>query len=378
MRRQQFTQSIIEKFKVTPCVALLGPRQCGKTTQARVIAQQFDIPKQNYFDLEKNSDVERLSDPLLSLSALSGLIVIDEIQEVPQLFRTLRVLIDDPSLKQQYLILGSASRELIKQSAETLAGRLSYLELTPFNYFEVEEKNQLWLRGGFPLSYLADNDTLSFEWRESYIKTYLEQDIPKLGITIPPANLRRLWMMLAHAQGSSLNFSDLARSLELTNKNIRYYLDILSGTFMIRQLQPWFENISKRQVKAPKIYIRDTGILHSLLGIRSIADLLVNPKIGASWESFALEQIITLSEADPLDCYYWGTHQGAELDLLIHKDGRRLGYEIKHASAPKLTKSMRVAMQDLKLHHLFVVYTGDIDYPLAENITVVSLKTACS
>lgn len=375
VKRPISVQKIIDKFKVTPCVALLGPRQCGKTTQARVIASQYSIPPQNYFDLEKSTDIQRLADPLLTLSALQGLIVIDEIQAVPELFRTLRVLIDDASLNQQYLILGSASRELIRQSSETLAGRLSYLELTPFHYLDTKEFNLLWLRGGFPLAYLANNDEISFDWRQSYIKTYLEQDIPKLGIDIPAENLRRLWMMLAHVQGNTLNSSDFSRSLDLGNKTIRHYLDVLSGTFMIRQLQPWFENISKRQVKAPKVYIRDTGILHALLGIHCRDDLLMNPKLGASWESFVLEQLIILLGVDPLDCYYWRTHQGAELDLLIHRNGKRCGYEIKYTSAPRLAKSMQVAMGDLKLDSLTVIYPGEVDYPLTEKIRVVSFKS---
>lgn len=374
MRRPAILKAIEHAFKVTPCVAILGPRQCGKTTAARIVADQAGIPPQNYFDLEKSTDIERLADPLLALTALSGLIVIDEVQEIPKLFPSLRVLIDDPSLDQRYLILGSASRELIKQSSETLAGRLTYLELTPFTYLETGETEKLWLRGGFPLAYLADNDDISFDWRKAYVKTYLEQDIPKLGINIPTENLRRLWVMLAHVQGGTLNASDIGRSLGLTNKTIQHYLDILTGTFMVRQLKPWFENIGKRQVKAPKIYIRDTGILHSLLGIKSTGDLLVHPKLGASWESFAIEQIITQSGMDAEDCYYWATHQGAELDVLIHKDGKRLGYEIKYTSAPRLTKSMQIAAHDLRLDHLSVIYPGKIDYPLAKGIDAVAFE----
>lgn len=373
MQRQHAAQMIEQAFSITPCVAILGPRQCGKTTLAREIARQKGIPNQNYFDLERPSDIERLANPELTLSHLSGLLVIDEIQAIPELFPTLRVLIDDPTFEQQYLILGSASRELIRQSSETLAGRLTYQSLTPFTYLETQTQDTLWLRGGFPRAYLAETDEISFNWRKAYIKTYLEQDIPKLGITIPAENLRRFWMMLAHAQGASFNASDIGRSLGLTNKTISHYLDILTGTFMVRPLKPWFENISKRQVKTPKVYIRDTGILHALLGIQSQAHLLTHPKLGISWESYALEQIITTSPVDPEDCYYWATHQGAELDLLFCQADRRIGFEIKYAGAPKLTKSMKVAIEDLKLDQLYVIYPGKIAYPLAENIDAVPL-----
>jgi len=375
MDRLQILEQIAFEFQVNPIVAILGPRQAGKTTAAKRYIQQTDqIPVQNYFDLESARDIERLRDPLLALSSLSGLIVIDEVQYISELFPTLRVLVDDDTLDQRYLLLGSASGELLKETAETLAGRISYVELTPFSLPEITDLNILWIRGGFPKSYLAVNDKVSQAWRKSFIKTFLEKDIPKLGINIPAQNLRRFWMMLAHYHGCIFNASEIAGSLGLTDKTIRQYADILSGTFMIRQLQPWYANIGKRQVKAPKIYIRDTGILHALLGIYNMDELLVHPKLGASWEGFALEEIIRYHKAESEDCYFWATHQGAELDLIIIQDGKHLGFEFKYSSSPKITKSMRIANQDLQLDSLTVVYPGNVDYALSENISAVGLE----
>jgi uncharacterized protein len=375
MIRQFFLNKIEQAFRVTNVVAILGPRQCGKTTAAKqYINKQSHFPKQNYFDLENYRDRERLSDPLLSLSPLSGLIVIDEIQRAPDLFETLRVLVDNKDLDQQYLILGSASRDLIAQSSETLAGRITYLELMPFMFDEIHEMEKLWIRGGYPLSFLGASDEISVAWRKGYIKTFLERDIPALGINIPSEQLRRFWMMLAHYHGNMFNASELGRSLGVSHKIMKEYADILTGTFMVRQLQPWYENIGKRQVKTPKIYIRDSGILHTLIGVNTNSDLLVNPKLGASWEGFALEQIIFHLDAQQEECYFWGTHQQAELDLLIIKNGKRLGFEIKYSAAPKLTKSMQIAQEDLALDALTVVYPGDIEYPLTKDIHVRPLK----
>ena len=287
----------------------------------------------------------------------------------------MRTLIDNPNQNQRWLLLGSASSALLKQSSETLAGRIAYLEIQPFSSQEVHENKTLWLRGGFPRSYLAQSDAKSFEWRKQYIKTFLEQDIPTLGIHIPSLNLRRFWMMLAHYHGNILNVEELSRSLGINNKNIRYYLDILTGTFMLRQLQPWWENISKRQVKSPKIYFRDSGLLHYLLDIEDNAILQHHPKIGASWEGFALEEIIRCSGVDPQNCYFWATHQQAELDLLMFHKGQRLGFEFKFADAPKLTKSMQIALTDLKLDLLTVIYPGEKEYWLTEKIKVTGLSS---
>jgi predicted AAA+ superfamily ATPase len=376
MIRHFFLDKIKQAFPVTKVVAILGPRQCGKTTAAKqFIEKQPHFPKQNYFDLENYHDVARLSDPLLSLSGLSGLIVIDEVQRAPDLFQTLRVLVDNEALDQHYLILGSASRDLIRQSSETLAGRITYLELTPFMFDEVDHLEKLWLRGGYPLSILGASDDISVAWRQGYIKTFLERDIPALGIRIPPEQLRRFWMMLAHYHGQLFNASELGRSMGISNKTMKDYADILTGTFMVRQLQPWYENIGKRQIKTPKIYFRDSGIFHTLIGVNTHADLMVHPKLGASWEGFALEQVIFHLDAQQEECYFWATHQQAELDLLIVKNGKRLGFEIKYSAAPKLTKSMQMAMETLSLDALTVVYPGDVAYSLTQNIHVKPLKS---
>src|SRR3990167_5501241 len=375
MERKEILEQINHQFQVNSAVALLGPRQSGKTTVARqFIEKQGDFQKQNYFDLENNRDIARLQDPLLTLSQLEGLIVIDEVQFVPELFSTLRVLIDSPNLNQRYLILGSASTELLKQSSETLAGRISYLELNPFSYPEIKEIEKLWMRGGFPKSYLAKDNKISMDWRRAFVKTFLEQDIPKLGIQISPENLRRFWMMLAHRHGYTLNASDIGNSLGQSYNSILHYVDILTGTFMIRQLKPWFENITKRQVKTPKIYFRDSGIFHALIGIDSIADLQMHPQLGHSWECFAIEEIIRFHQADSQDCYFWETHQGAELDLLLMKNNKRIGFEIKYSSSPKLTKSIHIACEDLKLDQCFIIYPGDVDFPLNKSVQAVGLK----
>lgn len=376
MRRDTFISRISKAFRANNIVAILGPRQCGKTTLARAFIKKNkkDYREENYFDLEDTTDLSRLANPKLALEDLKGIIVIDEIQRRPDLFPILRVLIDNPKSKQQYLILGSASQELIKQSSETLAGRIGYLELTPFSLSETVNMQKLWLRGGFPKSYLAQNEGISYLWREQYIRTFLEQDIPNLGIRIPSQLLRRFWMMLAHYHGNIFNASEIGRSLALTHKTIQHYADILSGTFMIRMLHPWHENISKRQVKAPKIYFRDSGIFHRLLGILNNGALLRYPKLGASWEGFAVEEIIRHHHATPEECYFWATHGHAELDLMIIKNGKRFGFEIKYSEAPTLTKSMLIALEDLKLDRITVIYPGKNKFKIHENIIVIGLE----
>lgn len=374
MDRAKALAKIRFAFKVNPIVAILGPRQVGKTTVAKMYLKELgDIPAQNYFDLENARDVERLSDPLLTLPRLSGLIVIDEIQYLPELFPTLRVLVDDPTLNQQYLILGSASGELMHESSETLAGRISYIELTAFSVPETGDMDPLWIRGGFPKAYLAQDHHISMAWRQAFIKTFLEKDIPKLGIRIPPENLRRFWLMLAHYQGCIFNAAEIGGSLNLTSKTIKRYADILCQTFMIRLLKPWHANIKKRQIKSPKLYIRDSGIFHALADIHTMDDLLLHPKLGASWESFALEEIIKHHEAEPQDCYFWSTAHRAELDLIITQGPRRIGFEIKHSSAPKLSRSIQIAEQDLQLDAFYVIYPGSVNYQLTENIEVIGL-----
>lgn len=367
MDRPFFYDQIDFQFSIHSVCALLGPRQVGKTTLARKYSQKH--PEVHFFDLENPIDLGRLENPMLALTSIEAdLIVIDEIQRRPELFPVLRVLVDEKPRK--FLILGSASRDLLKQSSETLAGRIGYIELPPFSITETKEDKKLWLRGGFPRSYLASTYEQSYAWRHSYIATFLERDIPSLGFNIPPLLMRKLWMMVAHYHGQILNASDIGNSLSLSHHTIKKYIDILAGTFMIRLLPPWFENISKRQVKSPKIYVRDSGLLHALFGIQNEKELYVNPKLGASWEGFALEEIIKEYHATNEECYFWATQGGAELDLLIIKNGKRIGFEFKHTDVPKVTPSMRIALETLKLDHLYAVfpYTRH-PFPLAEKIT---------
>lgn len=368
MKRKEYLSEIETGFRSAKIVAILGPRQCGKTTLAREYFKNNQGQKQNYFDLENPIDLSRLIDPMLGLSELSGLIVIDEIQRLPDLFPILRVLADRDNPHQQFLILGSASRELIRQSSESLAGRIHYMELTPFSFEEVDHFNTLWLRGGFPLSYLATNDFDSMRWRQDYIRTFLEQDIPNLGINIPAQNLRRFWMMLAHYHGQIFNASEIGNSLDLSHPTVQRYLDILTGTFMMRQLNPWYENISKRQVKSKKVYFRDSGIFHALLNIPDYESLLGNPKIGTSWEGFALESVIRHLKVDARDCYFWATHNQTELDLLIVQGMKRYGFEFKFTKNPTLTKSMQISLADLNLEELTVIYPGDMNFQLNKKI----------
>ena len=372
MKRIHFINSIQEILKNHSVCAILGPRQCGKTTLAHQFIQQYNIAEVHFFDLENTFDLGRLDNPMLALSALQGTVVIDEIQRRPDLFPILRVLADTTSL--HFLILGSASRELIEQSSESLAGRVGYLELPPFGLREVDNANRLWIRGGFPKSYLANTEKGSVSWREFYIRTFLEQDIPNLGFNIPPRNLHRFWMMLAHYHGQLLNASELGRSLGFSNHTVKKYLDILEGTFMVRTLQPWFENISKRQVKTVKIYFRDSGILHSLMGLSDRTAVERHPKLGASWEGFALEELLRHYEVPALNAYFWRTQAGAELDLLIHYQGKKLGFEFKYTDKPHITPSMRIALENLQLDHITVVYPGPHSFALDTAITVVSIQ----
>lgn len=375
MRRPYYLKRIHKAFETHKVVALLGPRQCGKTTLAKEYIQQDykQFLNINYFDLEKNTDLARLTNPQLTLESLENLIVIDEIQRIPELFPTIRVLVDQTQT-QRYLILGSASRDLIQQSSETLAGRIRYIETTPFSYEETHDSERLWLRGGFPLSYLARTEEDSYIWRREYVQTFLERDIPNLGIHIAPIALRRFWMMIAHYHGHLFNASEIGKSLGLNHKTIRNYVDILVGTFMLREVPAWFENISKRQVKSPKIYFRDSGLLHYLLNIPDAESLFHHPKLGSSWEGFALESIIRHHEATDGEYYFWATQSHAELDLLILKNGKRLGFEFKYTDMPKITKSMTIALNDLKLDRLFVISPGKDSFPLSQDIQAVGLE----
>lgn len=368
IKREDYTELINTALGRSRAVALLGPRQCGKTTLAR---EFVDMGSPNYFDLEDTSSLISLAEPKLALAPLKGLVVIDEIQRRPEIFPILRVLLDRTPLPAKFLILGSASPDLRRQSSESLAGRLELVEMNGFNLSEIGAKKAgaLWARGGFPLSFLAKNDADSVAWRNSFIKTFLERDLREYGIEVPTVALHRFWTMLAHSHGQIWNAAPIAASMGLSQPTVRRYLDILTSLFMIRQLQPWHANIKKRQVKAPKIYVRDTGILHSLLGIKTETELTRHPASGASWEGFVIEEIIRA--IDPDDIYYWATHQGAEIDLILFKDGKMYGVEIKRQDAPVMTPSMRIALEDLKLERIAVIYPGSRRYDLHKKVSVV-------
>ena len=375
-KREYYLQEIERNFRVHSACAILGPRQVGKTTLARAFVKEKMGGVARFFDLENPLDLARLENPMLALSSEpEKLIVIDEIQMRPDLFPIIRVLVDDPSHKRKLLILGSASRDLIRQSSETLAGRIGYMELPPFSLKETQNAPRLWLRGGFPLSYLASSDDDSFLWRQNYIKTFLERDIPNLGFSIPAQQMRRFWLMLVHYHGQVFNASEIARSLGVSDKTIHKYIDILSGTFMIRRLSPWLENLKKRQVRSPKVYFRDSGILHALLNIKDTTELDTYPKLGAFWEGFALEEVIRTYDASSEESFFWATHANAELDLFIIKHGKRLGFEFKYTDVPKVTKSMIIALEDLKLDHITVVYPGKETFELTDKITAQGLES---
>ncbi len=368
-RSNHITQ-IHGRFNTASVVAILGARQVGKTTLARELARNWEGPV-NWFDLEDPTDLTRLTDPKLTLAPLDGLVVLDEIQRLPEVFPILRVLVDRPDSAVRFLILGSASPDLLRQSSESLAGRISYYELPGFDLVETGSgvADKLWVRGGFPLSFLAGDDESSERWRRDFIRTYLERDLPQLGFRIPPGTLHRFWTMLAHSHGQIRNASRLAGSLGVAHTTVRSYLDMLSDTFMARQLQPYLSNIGKRQVKSPKMYLRDSGLVHTLLGIADLDGLLGHPVVGASWEGFAMEQIIRRLEAEPRECYFWATHNGAELDLLVEQRNRRLGFEFKRTSAPRTTRSMHSALESLDLDSLTIVYPGDKEFRLSKKIT---------
>jgi hypothetical protein len=364
----QTIQATLERSRVA---VLIGPRQCGKTTLAR----QFVAPSSvNYFDLEDPFSLARLDQPMTALQDLRGLVVIDEIQRRPELFPILRVLADRTPLPARFLILGSASPELLRQSSESLAGRISIITMSGFSLAEVgvEAQNQLWRRGGFPLSFTAPNEKSSLDWRKDFVRTILERDIPQFGFNIPSTSLFRFWSLLAHYHGQIWNAAEAARVLSVSESTSRRYVDLLQDLFMVRLLQPWHANLGKRQVKSPKVYIRDTGLLHYLLSIRTEQELLLHPRSGASWEGFVIEEVVKAVLPD--EAYFWATHSGAELDLLLIKNGRRIGVECKRVDAPRLTPSMHTAVNDLELSKLFVVYPGLHPYPLSESVFAFPLS----
>ncbi|MDE2135948.1 MAG: ATP-binding protein [Gammaproteobacteria bacterium] len=369
--RRQLLARLRAGLRTSPAVALLGPRQCGKTTLARQLAGSSNS---TYFDLENPVDLARLSEPLTALESLRGLIVIDEVQRHPDLFPILRVLLDRKPIRARFLILGSASPELLGQSSETLAGRIANVEMTGFTLEELDhpDLNRLWLRGGFPRSFLAGTEAASTAWREDFIRTFLERDLAQLGMRVPSGTMRRFWTMSAHCSGGIWNSSQIGRSLGEAHTTVRRHLDALSGALVVRVLEPWYENVGKRLVKSPKVYIRDSGLLHTLLGIGDRRQLEGHPVVGGSWEGFIIEQL--LAQLPKTKAYYWRTQAGAELDLLLFLKGRRIGIEIKRADAPKMTPSMGSALEDLELHQLLVVYPGSVRYALHPKVEVMSLS----
>ena len=373
IERTHLLNEIKDALQRSRVVALIGPRQCGKTTLARQIVSP---DSSNYFDLENPVSLARLDEPMTALQDLRGVVVIDEIQRRPDLFPILRVLSDREPLPARFLILGSASPALLRQSSESLAGRITIIPMSGFGLEEVgtDSQNKHWGRGGFPLSFLANTDKGSLEWRKDFVSTFLERDVPQFGVKIPSTSLFRFWSIAAHYHGQIWNVAEAARSLNIGETTARRYMDLLQDLFMIRQLQPWYANLGKRQVKSPKIYFRDTGLLHYLLGIKSEDELALHPRMGASWEGYVIEEIIKSTRPD--EVYFWGTHSGAELDLLLIKDNKRIGVECKRMDAPKLTPSMRTAMVDLELGKLAVVYPGAQPYSLAEGIMVLPLAKA--
>lgn len=369
-RHLELVEGLLRRHRV---VALLGARQVGKTTLAREIARRSRGPG-TFFDLEDPRDLARLSDPMLALGELRGLVVLDEVQRRPELFPVLRVLADRPR-GPRFLALGSASPDLLRQASESVAGRIAFHTLGGLALDEVGEQRwrRLWERGGFPRSFTARASAPSAEWREAFISTFLERDLPQLGVRTSGATLRRFWSMLAHYHGQIWNASELARSFGVSDLTVRHYLDLLSSTFVVRQLAPWHANVSKRQVKSPKVYVEDSGLLHSLLDIRTREQLERHPKVGASWEGFCLREVIQRLGAKPQETFFWATHGGAELDLMVVRGGERRGFEFKRSTTPALTPSMRTAAADLKLDSIDVIHAGRESFRLAPRVRAVPL-----
>lgn len=375
IQRQAWLNNIRTALGRSRIVTLIGPRQCGKTTLAREFLPEDSA---NYFDLEDPVSLSRLDEPMTALGSLRGLVVIDEVQRRPDLFPVLRVLVDRKDYEGRFLILGSASGELLRQSSETLAGRMETLTLSGFDLGELgyESMEQHWLRGGFPLSYLAATDTDSMVWRKQFIQVLLERDLPQWGVRSASTALWRFWTMLAHYHGQTWNAAEPARAMGVSESTTRRYLDLLSDAFMVRQLQPWHANLRKRQVKSPKIYIRDSGLLHQLLGLGSERELMTHPKLGASWEGYVIEAV--LNAVRPDEAFFWATHQGAEIDLVLRINGKMLGVECKRTDAPGMTPSIRIALDDLKLEAIAVVYPGSRRFSIASGVEAVPLSEVAS
>ena len=371
IQRHSWLNNIRTALDSSRIVTLIGPRQCGKTTLAREFLPEDSV---NYFDLEDPVSLARLDEPMTALASLKGLVVIDEVQRRPDLFPVLRVMVDRKDYKGKFLILGSASGDLLRQSSETLAGRMETLTLSGFNLDELgcESMALHWLRGGFPLSFLAATETDSMVWRKGFIQALLERDLPQWGVRTSSTALWRFWTMLAHYHGQTWNAAEPARAMGVSESTTRRYLDLLSDAFMVRQLQPWHANLRKRQVKSPKIYIRDSGLLHQLLGLGSERDLMTHPKLGASWEGYVIEEV--LHAVRPDEVFFWATHQGAEIDLVLRVNGKMLGVECKRTDAPRMTPSIRIALEDLKLEAIAVVYPGSKRFSIAPGVEAVPLS----
>lgn len=373
LSRERHRTRLLDLLDRYPIVAILGARQVGKTTLARGLASDLD-PKVHYFDLEDPDDLARLAEPKLTLESLEGIVVLDEVQRRPEIFPVLRVLVDRPGNSARFLVLGSASPALLRQSSETLAGRVHFHRLDGFDLDEVgpDEWRRLWIRGGFPRSFLAEDDRSSFEWRDDFIRTFLERDLPQLGIRTPGQTLRRFWTMLAHNQAQVWNGAELARAFGVSAPTVRNYLDHLTSALVVRQLLPWHANVQKRQVKSPKVYIADSGLVHTLLGLETTGDVLGHPVSGASWEGFVVQQIRAALGARPEDCFFWATHAGAEIDLVVMRGNRREGFEVKLTTSPRITRSMRQAQETLELDRVTVVHAGSESFPLAGEIEAVA------
>jgi uncharacterized protein len=375
IRRAAILSRLREALERARIVLLCGPRQCGKTTLARELLSEESV---NYFDLEDPAGLARLDEPMTALRPLKGLVVIDEVQRRPDLFPVLRVLADRRAAGARFLILGSASGDLLRQSSESLAGRVEHISIGGFSVEELGSSvlQDLWRRGSFPRAFLAAKESDSVAWRKQFVQTLLERDLPQWGVRVPAAALQRFWTMIAHYHGQIWKATEPARALGVGESTTRRYLDLLTDAFMVRQLQPWHANVSKRQVKAPKVYVRDSGLLHQLLGIRTDKELLSHPKVGASWEGFVLEQVLAAEPHD--EAYFWATHQGAEIDLVLRRDGRLWGIECKRSDAPQLTPSIRIARTDLGLERVAVLYPGNKRYPISGEVEAVPLEALAS
>lgn len=373
--RKSYIETLRRRLDQFPVVALIGARQVGKTTLAKQFSRTYKGPVR-HFDLENTEDLQALREPMLVLRELRGLVVIDEIQRLPDLFQILRVLADRPRRPARFLVLGSASIELLQQSSESLAGRISYCEIDGFSIREIgaSQTDRLWLRGGFPRAYMATSNQRSMAWREEFLRTFIERDMPQLGFKTPAETLKRFWTMLAHWHGQVWNASEFGRALGFSDHAVRRYLDALTSALVVRQLRPWHANVAKRQIKSPKVYVQDSGLMHALLKIRSHSELTSHPKVGASWEGFMIGEIIQHLGLRGDDAHFWGTHSGAELDLLVTRGTQAVGFEIKRTLAPQLTPSMRAAIEALELRRLFVIHAGEQTFPLSKQVLAVSCR----